>query len=153
MATAAVLTVSTNNLYMNPALDRAKGPCVITLDWTSTDLGVVSKAICSTYNTAVAAGSSDYPNVSAIVGKIARIETIPGALGVPATTPPTDQYDITLLDPYSLDVADGTLANRSNTAAEALVYETPLIISSELTLTIANAGDAKKGRMIITLVE
>jgi len=154
MATAAALTVSTNNLYMNPAEDRIKGsPCEITLDWLSTDLGVVSIAIFATYNTAVAAGTSRYPNVSAIKGRISKVETIPGTLGVPATNPPTNLYDITLLDAYGYDVMDGTLADRSATVAEVVVFDSPINVNGELTLTIANAGNANNGRMIITLVE
>jgi len=80
--------------------------------------------------------------------KVLAIETIPGLLGDKATSLPSDQYDVTLLDAYGYDIADGALNNRSGTLAESVVYGTPLVIDSAITLTIANAGDTKKGRLI-----
>jgi hypothetical protein len=153
MATAAALTVTTNNKWMSPHDDDVNDPCLITLDWTSTDLGVVSLGVCEEYNDAWAAAGKKLPYVAAINGRISTIETIPGALGVPATTPPTDLYDVTLLDAYGYDVADGNLANLSSTLAKTLVFDTPIAINSEITLTISAAGDAKNGRIIITVVK
>ncbi len=74
-------------------------------------------------------------------------------LGDLTTTLPTALYDITLLDAYNYDVADGNLANRSGTAAETVVFDSPVPIDSELTLTIAAAGDAKTGRMILHFID
>lgn len=152
MATLATLSVTTTNRYFNPHEDGAQWPYYLTLDWKSTDLGVVSLDIVDTYNTAVAAGAPHLPYVPLIAGRIAAVETIPGTLGIPATNPPTNAYDITLLDVYGHDVADGNLGGRSSTVAEKLVFDTPVPIGGELTLTIANAGDAKNGRIIITMV-
>lgn len=153
MATAAALTVTTNNKWMAPEEDRVNSPCYITLDWTSTDGGAVSLGVCAKYNAAWLAAGKKLPYAAAIKGCISAIETIPGTLGVPATNPPTDLYDVTLLDAYSYDVADGNLANLSNTLAKVLVFDTPIPINSELTLTIANAGNATNGRIIITVIE
>jgi hypothetical protein len=152
MATAAALTVSTDNEYFNPKLSVLKS-CVVTLDWTSTDLGVVSLGIVSTYNTAVTASGHHHPYVTGIKGRISAIETIPGLLGIPATDPPTNLYDITLLDAYGYDVADGNLGDRSSTVAQKLVFDTPVPVDGELTLTIAAAGNALHGRVIINIVE
>lgn len=153
MATAAALSVTTNNKWMSPHDDHVNSPCIITLDWTSTDLGAVSLGICSTYNAAWLAAGKQLPYVAAINGRISSIETIPGLLGVPATDPPTNLYDITLLDAYGYDVADGNLGDLSSSLAKTLVFDTPIPINSELTLTISAAGNALHGRIIITVVK
>ena len=143
----SALTVKVNG---NPFLDGQHDRAQIICDWTSdAAAGSVALAIASTYATAQAAISPSYPQPKRIVGKITMIETIPGANGDKATTCPTDQYDVTLPDAYGYDVADGTLANRSGSVAESVVYEEPLAIDSDLTLTIANAGNSKAGRLII----
>lgn len=154
MATAAALTVDTTNRYFDPKLGSGKNKFyIITLDWTSTDGGAVSLDIIDTWNTAVTALGYHYPYVNQIKGKLYKIETSPGTEGAPATNPPTDGYDVTLLDAYSVDLTDGNLANLSNTAAAVLVFDTPVPVDSEVTLTIANAGDANNGRILLTLVE
>jgi len=117
-------------------------------DWLSATGGTVSLAIASTYAAQKPYGDFG-PLPAKILGRLVSIETIPGALGVPATDPPTAAYDITLLDAYGYDVAGGLLADRSATAAEKIVPTGDLIIDSELTLTIAAAGDANKGRIIM----
>lgn len=143
----SALTVTVNG---NPFLDGQHDRAQIICDWTSdASAGTVALAIASTYAAAQLAKSPSYPQPKRIVGRIALIETIPGANGDKTTTCPTDQYDITLLDAYGYDVADGTLANRSGSVAEAVVYEEPLTIDSDLTLTIASAGNSKTGRLII----
>jgi hypothetical protein len=121
----------------------------VILDWKSTDAGVVAIGIASTFAAAQLVKSPSYPRPVKLRGVLNSIETSPGTLGAPATNPPTDLYDVTLVDNYGLDVADGNLANRGNTAAEVVVYASPIPINSELTLTIANAGNAKDGRMIL----
>ena len=145
MATLATLTVTVEG---NPQMDRTE-PYKVILDWLSTDLGVVSIAIASTYAAAQKAIGYARPQPSKLQGYIKGIETSPGTLGAPATNPPTALYDITLLDAYSYDVAGGSLADRSNTAAEEVIPTSPIPIDSELTLTIAAAGNAKHGRMIL----
>jgi hypothetical protein len=150
MANVQALTVTTDN----PFLDGTVTPNFsITLDWSSAAAGTVSLGIAATFAAAQLAANKVSVQPTKIKGNLAHIETSPGLLGAPATSPPTDQYDITLLDPYSLDVATGKLANRSNTAAEQVVFSTPYKVDSELTLTITAAGDGLKGRMILHFVE
>lgn len=146
MATLATLTVWTDNAFMDGGMTA---DYKIRLDWKSTDLGVVSLAIASTYAAAQLALGGLHIQPTLIRGRLVSIETIPGLLGDKLTTCPTTLYDITLLDPYALDIADGTLGDRSASLAEQVVFDTPIKIDSELTLTIAAAGDAKTGRMIL----
>jgi hypothetical protein len=47
---------------------------------------------------------------------VGMIETIPDA-----TVPPTNLYDITITDMYSLDIVGGVLANRSSTVAQRVI--------------------------------
>lgn len=144
MATLATLTVTMSNPYGDSA-----DPNKIILDWLSTDLGVVSLAICSTYATAQGANKV-FPKK--LRGFLRSIETIPGLLGDKTTTCPTTLYDITLLDSYSYDISGAILADRSASVAEKEIPTENLYIDSDLTLTIANAGDAKTGRIILEIV-
>ena len=145
-ATLATLTVFTDNPFLD---GRVTADFFIRLDWKSTDLGVVSFALASTYATQQAALHKVAFLPVKVYGRLVSIETVPGLAGDWTTTLPTDAYDCTLKDNYGLDVADGNLANRSGTVAEQVVFDTPIKISSELTLAIAAAGDAKTGRMIL----
>ena len=143
----SALTVTVNG---NPFLDGKRDRAQIICDWTSdAAAGSVALAIASTYAAAQLAISPSRPQPNRIVGRITMIETIPGASGDKTTTCPDDNYDITLPDAYGYDVADGTLANRSSSVAQTIVYEEPLTIDSELTLTITAAGNSKTGRLIL----
>ncbi len=145
---AQALTVTVDG---NPFLDGSEA-AKVTLDWVSANAGTVSLGIASTFAAAVAAkGGLGGPLPSKIRGKILAIETAPGLNGDLTTALPTANYDITILDSYSLDVLDGVGANRSGTAAEAVYPNDPIPVDSELTLTIANAGDTKKGRIVLHL--
>lgn len=140
----------TVNIQGNPFLDGLSDPAEIVLDWVSSDVGGVSQKIASVYSAAQdAVGGRVKP--AKVRGMILGIETAPGLNGDLTTALPTTLYDITLLDAYGLDVMDGTLANRSGTVAEKVVASAGIPVDSELTLTIAAAGDTKKGRMIIHL--
>jgi hypothetical protein len=141
---AATLSVKVEG---NPYMDGTARFKIIG-DWVSHTDGTVSLGIASTYAAAKPFGDFG-PLPSKILGVLKSVETIPGALGVPATNPPTDQYDITLLDNYSFDVAGGNLANRSNTVAEKVYPTAEIIVDSDLTLTIAHAGSGLKGRIIM----
>jgi len=143
MPTEATLTVAMSNEFGDMS-----DPNKVILDWLSTDLGVVSIAICSTYITAQGVFK---PHPKKLQGFLRSIETIPGLLGDKTTTVPTTLYDITLLDPYGYDISGGILADRSASVAEKEVPTEDLYIDSELTLTIANAGNAKTGRIILEI--
>lgn len=145
MASAYALTVSMTNPFADDS-----GKNVITLDWTSADSGQdVSLNIASTYATAQALINDALPQPSKIKGYIKAIETIPGALGIPGTNPPTNLYDITLDDPYNYDVAGGSLADRSSTLPQKVIPSAPIPIDSEITLEVSTAGLAKQGRILI----
>ena len=141
---AATLAVKVEG---NPYMDGT-GRFKIIGDWVSHTDGTVALGIASTYATSKPFGDFG-PLPKKILGILKSVETIPGYLGAPATNPPTDQYDITLLDNYSFDVAGGNQANRSNTAAEKVYPTSDIVVDSDLTLTIANAGSGLKGRIIL----
>lgn len=102
----------------------------ITLAWTSNGSGAATVV------------SDD------IYGVILRIVTNPGAAA------PTDNYDATLADADGVDVAGGLLADRDTANSESVVpIDTasglPFAVAGPLTLTIANAGSAKNGTVVI----
>jgi|GEM_PF-1556299 len=64
--------------------------------------------------TAAADGSKANATIPAVKGRLLMIVTDPGA------TAPADNYDLTILDQYGVDVAGGTLANRDTANSEAV---------------------------------
>jgi len=66
------------------------------------------------------------------------------------TAAPTDDYDVTLTDANGFDLLMGNGANR-DTADIEYVAGTSLgaVSGSKLTLTVANAGDTKKGVAVV----
>jgi hypothetical protein len=143
MAQALTVTVQ-GNPFMDGTVDNYQ----IILDWTSATDGTVSLAIASTYTTAKPFG--DFGALpKKIRGYLRSFETIPGASGDKATALPTDAYDITLLDAYGYDVLAGNGSNRSGTLAQRTYSTGEIEIDSDLTLTIAAAGNTTKGRMIL----
>lgn len=135
----------------NPSLDD-KSRNTIVLDWLSdASAGTLSKNIASTYSMAQAALSSYLVQPDKLKGYIVGIETIPGENGDKTTDCPTNLYDITLDDPYGYDLAGGSLANRSSSVAEKVVPSSPIPVDSEITVSISAAGNAKKGRIILSI--
>lgn len=141
---AATLTVKVEG---NPYMDGT-GRFKIIGDWVSAADGTVALKFAETYAAQKPYGDFG-PLPKKILGVLKSVETIPGYLGVPATNPPTDQYDVTLVDDYGFDVAGGNLANRSSTLAEKVYPTSEIIVDSDLTLTIAAAGSGLKGRIIL----
>lgn len=148
MAQALTVTV----MQGDPGLDCYGGgviahaaPIVLKLDWQSASDGSVSLGIASTY---AAAQVGQTPKPTKLRGYLVRVTTDPDG----TTTQPTDQYDITLLDDLSIDVAKTGLTNRSNSSNEQWVPTTTTYIDHELTLTIAAAGDTKGGLIYLHLV-
>ncbi|MFA5377536.1 MAG: hypothetical protein WC455_17425 [Dehalococcoidia bacterium] len=141
---AGTLTVTMSNPYAQG------GPNTITLDWIATSGGAVSAAIASTYAAAqLATYQYATPRPSKIIGKLVRAVVAPGTNGAGAALTPTAGYDITLLNPYSGDVAGGNLLDRSATLPESWVPDEPIAIDCDLTFTVANAGDSKRGRVVL----
>lgn len=142
MAGSSLTITSVTNPYFDNTIQNT-----IVLDWLSdASDGSVSIDIVSTYTAAQAAGE---PNPTKLKGYIVGMETAPGKDGNLTDNLPTDQYDITLDDPYDCDIAGASLANRSGTVAEKVVPSQPLPIDSEITLEISAAGNAMRGRLII----
>lgn len=85
-----------------------------------------------------------------LFGTIEYVLTAPGENGDLTTDLPTASYDITLVDAHAYDWAGGNLANRSGTAAEKYTPTAPpVILAVDLRVKVENAGNAKRGRIII----
>lgn len=92
-----------------------------------------------------------------IRGLVMRMITVPDG-----TDAPTDNYDITLPHPNAsgVDLAQSLLANRDTTNAEviefsataALTNGSPIYMNGAIEPTVANAGAAKKGQIILEVL-
>lgn len=102
-----------------------------------------------------ASGDAEVVSGVAVSGAIARVVFIPSA-----TAAPTANYDVTLTDSDGIDVLAGQGANLSDTVSSSVCPGIPLkdgtttsviltIVDSILTLTVANAGDTKAGKVIV----
>jgi len=117
-------------------LDENARTLRLTVNWTSSAGGAVSEAISAA-------------NMTIILGKnLAHFITDPGS---PA---PTDNYDLTLLDTYGVDILGGEGANRDTINSEqgvpalnSSVYG-DRIVDFELTFTIVDAGDSAQGKAV-----
>ena len=118
----------------------------ITLSWTSAADGSVSQSVCDNFNS----GQPQYQfgtRPSKITGYIVRAVTNPDD-----SDAPTDDYDITLLDEDGVDVMGGNLIDRDTSDSEQVTPSSPPYIDSDLTLTVASAGDTKKGVLTLYMV-
>ena len=85
-----------------------------------------------------------------ITGTVEFIETAPGENGDLTTDLPTASYDLYLRDVHGYDWLGTALENRSGTVAEkVLPSPVPILIGQHLRLIVDNAGNAKRGRIII----
>lgn len=135
---AAGLTVYSTNLYLRADME----PFKLTLDWTGDADVALSKGIAAALRDARMAAGLCAPFPQRIKGKISKIETIPGASGDKSTYIPAGTYGVTLLDANGYDILDGTGAARSISAAETVVFENPVPVDEDLTLTIATTATA-----------
>lgn len=102
----------------------------IVWDWACTEAGVVTGSVTTAKYT----------------GQVVRLITNPDA----STDNPTDDYDVQVLDADSTDVLMGAGANRDTANTEqVLASSLGYVYDSALTLEITNAGDAKKGLVIL----
>jgi len=132
---AGTATQSYTQVYSS---EGTTGLSTLTFAWTSDATGDVT----STTSTAI---------TDQIVGKYVVM-----AVTSPDTTAPTAAYDITITDAYGADIMGGKLADRSATASEQVVPYIGALYGSRpiggaLTLNITNAGDSKKGSVILYL--
>lgn len=133
---AAGITVYSPNLYLRADME----PFKLTIDWTGDADVALSKAIALAITNARIAAGLSAPFPQRIKGKISKIETVPGASGDKATYIPAGTYGVTLLDASGYDILDGTGAARSISAAETVVFENPVPVDEDLTLTIATTA-------------
>ena len=110
---------------------------ILTISWTDDNAGTTLDIVPATY------GITGWYLYSA--------ETNPGA------GPPTDNYDITLVDADGADIAGGTLMNRDTTTTELVNIGTAVfgypIIRGTFTFTIAaGTAGASSGTCILTFV-
>lgn len=131
----ATLTI-TNEIGGIGSYASARGIAIYRIDWTSHTDGVVSAVIPE------------------IVGTISRVTFNPDG-----TAAPSDNYDVTLKDADAFDVLRGNGGNLdeadtasftafTTTTGSASGYE-PVAVCGPLTLSIANAGNKKKGSIAI----
>lgn len=99
-------------------------------------------------------GSGNATVTASFAGIILRVVTNPGV------TAPTDDYDVTLVDPDGADLFVGRGANRDTATTEhfcpgvafsdgTTASIMPVAFVGNATLTIANAGAAKEGTVVI----
>lgn len=100
-------------------------------------------------------GAASVASAVPVSGAIARVVFIPSA-----SAAPTDNYDVTLTDSDGIDVLAGQGANLDTANASSVCPGVPLkdgtttsvlltVVDSILTLTVANAGDTKAGKVVV----
>lgn len=77
-------------------------------------------------------------------GNILKVVTVPSV-----SAQPSDNYDITLTDEDSIDVANSQLLNRDETNAEWVVSSLGAIVADKLTINVADAGASAEGTCIV----
>lgn len=96
--------------------------------------------------TVTAGGAADKATTQAFDGKVIGFSTIPGTAG----DAPTDNYDVTVADAEGHDVLLGGGADRDTLNTEHVAdANLGAVAGSVLTLNITNAGNAKKGTVIL----
>ena len=110
--------------------EEARSVRKISWDWLCTDGGVVTSASASKYS-----------------GIALKVVTVPDGGG----TAPTTLYDVTITDEDGVDILCGLGADRSATATEYKSFSDGLgaCVDSALTLNVANAGNAKGGKVFL----
>lgn len=118
-----------------------------TLTLTQTnDMRQVIKYSCAWTSTAGGAVSANAITLTQ-PGELIRITFAPGTGG----TQPDAAYDVTVVDAEGADVAAGAGANLSNSVAVISTPAQPVYLpkSTTLDVVVANAGNAKTGRVDI----
>lgn len=112
---------------------------------TSSDLG----GGITKYNIAWVSDASGVVSLSVVEvkrGRLIQIKYVPDAGG----TQPSDLYDMTLPDTNGVDVLAGDGANLSNANSKITAPTAPILLEAgNLTPTIASAGNAKGGTLIL----
>lgn len=88
--------------------------------------------------------SGDASQTITIDGAIVRVVTNPDG-----TAAPTDNYDVTLIDPDGVDLLAGEGADRDTANSEQIFPSNTPFHNGDVTVTIANAGDTKEGTVVL----
>jgi hypothetical protein len=100
--------------------------------------------------TAATDGSGTSQTTKAYTGQICSVTTIPDAV-----TAPSANYDVTITDQDSVDVLNGSGANKSATVTEIVTWQLGVnlgyVANDKLTFNLTNAGDQKKGKCILMI--
>ena len=135
-ADTGTLTLNSDSRITPPGSSRAVR--VLEWDWLSDASGD-----CDVSTT----GSA---NASGVTGTVVGLHAVPEAGG----TIPTDDYDVTVVDGNGVDILNGAGANLNQLVASVENYRFPadflntgpiVIVDQELTLVVANGGNAKGG--------
>lgn len=119
-----------------------------TLAFVDSNTRVVRKYVINW--TSDAAGAADGDSEIALSGVIERINFVPSIIDVP-----TNGYTMTLVDEDGIDVLQGLgLAGLSDVTvytAVPLIAGNKVVVDDVLTMTVAGAGNVKKGLVTIYL--
>ncbi len=95
--------------------------------------------------TSTAGGAADLITPGSYAGEVLALVTNPADAG----DAPTDDYDITITDPEGYDVMQAAGANRDTANIETAVPAAKSVAFGQLTLNVANAGNAKSGTAVL----
>lgn len=113
--------------------------------FTETTFSSVKKVVCA-WTADDATGSVSGTTTAVYDGKLIGLSTVPAAAG----DAPTDNYDVTVTDVDGWDVLLGAGANRDTTNTEHVAEASLGAVSgSKLTINVTNAGNSKKGTVIL----
>lgn len=94
--------------------------------------------------TGTAGGAADKITTKSYYGEVIALVTDPDG-----SSAPTDNYDITITDSESYDVMQGAGANRDTSNTETAVPTAKSVAFGQLTLNVANAGNATAGVAVL----
>lgn len=115
-----------------------------TVTLTERQNGSMSKLIYAWISDAT--GRASVSSDKYYTGKIMTVRTIPGT----STNQPTDNYDVEITDSDSHDVLLAAGANRDSTDSETIVSASAAaVVDSKLILSVTNAGNAKRGTVVL----
>lgn len=112
---------------------------------TVTETRIIGGGLTALTLTWTSDASGDATLVFQMQGAIVRMVTNPGS------TAPTDNYDITLVDPDGVDLLAAEGINRDTSTSEQVFPTNTPFHYGDVTFTVANAGDTKDGVCVLYL--
>ena len=118
------------------------GSAMVFTETTHTSVRKIVAAWTSDNATGAVEGTTSFPYDGQIIG----LTTIPGAAG----DAPDDNYDVTITDAGGHDVLLGAGLNRDTANTEHVTVTSMAgVAGSKLTVSVAAAGNSKKGTIIV----